>query len=51
MAVLVYILLGLLGIPVFAEGGGPGYILQPTFGYLVAFVLQAWLELASFTTE
>lgn len=43
MAVLVYILLGLLGIPVFAEGGGPGYILQPTFGYLVAFVLQAWL--------
>ena len=29
-AVAVYILLGLIGVPVFASGGGPGYILQPT---------------------
>ena len=37
-----YILLGLVGVPVFASGGGPGYVLQPTFGYLIGFVLQAW---------
>ena len=41
-AVAAYILLGLVGVPVFASGGGPGYILQPTFGYLIGFVLQAW---------
>lgn len=41
-AVGAYILLGLIGVPVFAAGGGPGYVLQPTFGYLLGFVLQAW---------
>ena len=41
-AVLVYILLGVIGVPVFASGGGPGYVLQPTFGYLLGFVAQAW---------
>ena len=41
-AVATYILLGLVGVPVFASGGGPGYVLQPTFGYLIGFVLQAW---------
>lgn len=40
---LVYVLVGLLGIPVFAHGGGPGYVLQPTFGYLVGFVLGAYV--------
>ena len=42
VAVIAYILLGLLGVPVFAAGGGPGYVLQPTFGYLLGFALQAW---------
>jgi len=42
LAVGTYVLLGLLGVPVFATGGGPSYILQPTFGYLLAFILQAW---------
>ena len=41
-AVGAYVLLGLIGVPVFASGGGPGYILQPTFGYLLGFILQAW---------
>ena len=36
-----YILLGLLGLPVFSGGGGPGYVLYPTFGYLVGFFLAA----------
>lgn len=40
---VVYLLVGLLGVPVFAYGGGPGYILQPTFGYLLGFVLGAYV--------
>ena len=43
IAVGTYVLLGLIGVPVFASGGGPAYMLQPTFGYLLAFILQAWL--------
>ncbi|GAB6158343.1 biotin transporter BioY [Desulfotomaculum varum] len=40
---LVYICIGLLGVPVFAYGGGFSYVLQPTFGYLVGFAVAAWL--------
>ena len=40
-AVWVYIALGLLGLPVFTNGGGPGYVFQPTFGYLIGFALGA----------
>ena len=40
-AQLIYVLLGLLGLPIFTGGGGIGYILTPTFGYLVGFVLAA----------
>ena len=43
LAVLTYTVMGLVGLPVFASGGGPSYILQPTFGYLVAFMLQAYV--------
>jgi len=38
---LTYVLLGLVGIPVFTGGGGIGYVLNPTFGYLLAFVFAA----------
>lgn len=38
-----YVLLGLLGLPIFTQGGGPAYVLQPTFGYLIGFILSAWL--------
>jgi biotin transport system substrate-specific component len=40
---IVYLLVGLLGVPIFAHGGGPGYVLQPTFGYLLGFVLGAYV--------
>jgi biotin transport system substrate-specific component len=40
---LVYLLVGLVGVPIFAHGGGPGYVLQPTFGYLLGFVLGAYV--------
>ena len=39
ISVVLYIALGLLGVPVFAEGGGPGYILKPSFGYLPGFAI------------
>ena len=39
---VLYIGLGLIGIPVFVNGGGPAYILQPTFGYLIGFILCAY---------
>lgn len=32
LAVAAYVLLGLIGVPVFASGGGPAYLVQPTFG-------------------
>jgi biotin transport system substrate-specific component len=43
LAQLVYLILGLAGLPVFAAGGGPAYILQPSFGYLVGMLLAAGL--------
>ncbi|OCN05552.1 BioY family protein [Erysipelotrichaceae bacterium MTC7] len=42
MAVLVYILVGLVGLPVFSTGGGPSYIFYPSFGYLIGFVFAAY---------
>ena len=41
-SVAVYVALGLAGVPVFTQGGGPGYIFQPTFGYLLGFIAGAW---------
>jgi biotin transport system substrate-specific component len=39
-AVALYVLLGLVGLPFFAEGrGGSGVILGPTGGYIIGFVL------------
>ncbi|MBN1558859.1 biotin transporter BioY [candidate division KSB1 bacterium] len=36
-----YLSIGLMGLPVFAYGGGLGYIMQPTFGYLLLLPLSA----------
>ncbi|MDO5397013.1 MAG: biotin transporter BioY [bacterium] len=43
VSVLVYLIIGLAGVPVFTGGGGIGYVLQPTFGYLIGFCLGAAL--------
>lgn len=40
---LIYVLLGLLGLPVFTSGGGIGYIFTPTFGYLAGFILASYI--------
>ncbi len=42
-AVCVYIILGLIGLPIFAQGGGIGYIFQPSFGYIIGFAVGAYV--------
>ncbi len=41
-SVAIYLLVGLSGIPVFARGGGLGYLIRPTFGFLLGFALAAY---------
>ncbi len=41
-AQLLYVFLGLLGLPIFTGGGGIGYIFYPTFGYLIGFIVAAY---------
>lgn len=43
VSALVYVALGLLGVPIFTEGGGLGYVFKPTFGYLISFALAAYV--------
>lgn len=44
LAALLYVLLGLVGLPFFAEGkGGPSVIVGATGGYLVGFIVAAAL--------
>lgn len=42
-AAAVYVLIGLAGLPVFTGGGGLEYVLQPTFGYLLGFIVGAFV--------
>ena len=39
----VYVVLGLIGLPVFTGGGGLGYVLQPSFGFLLGLIPAAWV--------
>ena len=39
----VYVLIGLVGIPIFALGGGFSYVFQPTFGFLLGLIPAAWV--------
>lgn len=43
LAVCVYLALGLAGLPIFAQGGGLSYLLQPSFGYLIGFAAGAFV--------
>ena len=39
----LYALLGFVGLPVFARGGGPAYFLTPTAGYIYGFIVAAFV--------
>ena len=42
LSVLTYVIIGLIGLPVFAGfTGGPQIIFAPTFGFLIAFIIGA----------
>lgn len=40
---LAYVVLGLAGLPVFTKGGGLGYLVQPSMGFLLGLILMAWV--------
>lgn len=40
---LLYLLLGLFGLPVFAKGGGLSYVLIPSFGFILSFIPASFL--------
>ena len=42
--VALYLIEGSIGLPVFAKGGGFSYLMGPTGGYLIGFILTAFFE-------
>ena len=34
-----FMVLGLVGLPVFTNGGGIGYVFMPSFGYIIGFIV------------
>jgi biotin transport system substrate-specific component len=43
LAAVAYLSVGLFQLPVFHDGGGIGYLLDPGFGYLAGFLPAAWI--------
>lgn len=41
LAIITYIALGLIGLPIFTGGGGLGYVLTPTFGFILGFLISS----------
>lgn len=39
---ICYMALGLIGLPIFTQGGGISYIFQPSFGYIIGFVFASF---------
>ena len=39
----IYVALGLIGLPIFTQGGGLSYLLQPTCGFLIGLIPAAWV--------
>lgn len=37
---LTYMVLGLLGLPIFSTGGGLSYVFTPSFGFIIGFILS-----------
>lgn len=41
LAIVTYMILGLIGLPIFSGGGGLGYVLMPNFGFIIGFVISS----------
>lgn len=53
LSMLAYVMLGLVGIPVFSVPpfGGPAYFLVPSFGFIMALPMAAWAASALIRTN
>ncbi|MDR1731527.1 MAG: biotin transporter BioY [Synergistaceae bacterium] len=41
---MLYVVMGLIGLPVFAGGtGGPQTVFSPSFGFLIGFIVASWI--------
>ncbi len=49
LSALIYMLVGIVGFPIFTGGGGISYVFNPTFGFLVAFIFGT--ALTGYITE
>lgn len=44
ISVLAYAVLGLIGLPIFADGGGIDYLMNPSFGYIIGYAAGAYVS-------
>lgn len=42
-SVAAYLVMGLVGLPIFAAGGGPSYVFRAGFGFLLGFAVAAYV--------
>ena len=40
---IIYVALGIIGLPVFTGGGGLQYVLQPSFGFIIGLVMLSFI--------
>ncbi len=40
LTTITYMIIGLIGLPIFSGGGGIGYVLMPNFGFIIGFVIS-----------
>lgn len=43
LSAFAYMVIGLVGVPIFTAGGGPSYVFKPSFGYIIGFVFAAFV--------
>ena len=43
ISVVPYMVLGLVGLPIFSEGGGIWYVFKPSFGYIIGFCIGTYV--------
>lgn len=43
ISVAAYMILGLIGLPIFSEGGGLWYVFKPSFGYIIGFGIGTYV--------